>query len=532
MVAIFISILLGCSNIDKSNSQAELGFSTLEISPTENITTSSTLVCEGTLSEGIVESEVTITYEWRIGSNTTEGNEITLDPTIMIPQSQVICTATIERLDETFSDSTSVQIGNTAPTLDNFRIQPEIAFVNSQFELFAEFKDDDLTQDAYLDLTIEWHVIELDGTDRVIDGEIDFTFANGNLNRFEKGESVYAVGILTDGMITLEPLQSNIVSILNTPPQTPTVAISADNDPAMVNLDALTCVAERPEDLDNDELTYTFTWLKPNGETAYIGTDTSNEHTLSGLDVQSEGIWTCMVEVSDGQESSLGESTYLVQNPDCTLSVDVLVDNQTYGVYDYVIMDLDTDVSFALILVGNGTSTGTTTSVDNYICEGSNGIIHNSTFDDSNEWWVGSLGIGSAEIANGTFNATSTLARMTLQNSLFTLTADQHYSFDMLFTPNTGGLSFILSNEESTAGCGMPYSTTSCPQDLSQEVMIGLFRDGLGTYQNEVCFSFESSLMAPGQWGVFNHCMNMPAEITDGWHNISFNSSYSLACGL
>ena len=239
-----------------------------------------------------------------------------------------------------------------------------------------------------------------------------------------------------------------------------------------------------------------------------------------------------MVEVSDGEEISTGEASYLVQNPDCTLNVDVLVDGQTYGTYSYEVLDLDTEVSFGMILVGNGASTTTMSSVDNYLCEGSNGIIHSSTFDDSNEWWVGSLGLGSTAIENGTFNTSSTLARMTLKNSLFTLTPETHYSFDMLFSSNTGGLSFILSNEDSTAGCGMPYTTTSCPQDLSQEVMIGLFREGLGTYQNEVCFSFESSLLSPGQWGVFNHCVNMPTEITDGWHNISFLTTYSLACGL
>ena len=185
MISIIFGTLFGCSNVDKASTLTELGFSTLEITPNEDITTTSTLQCEGTLSANCRE-HVTTTYEWRAGSNTFDGNTITLDPASMIPQSQVICTASIDRLDETFSDSVSVQIGNTAPTLDVFSIQPEIAFVDSTFELSAEFQDIDTTQEEYLDLTIEWHVIDGDGTDRVINGEIGMTFENGNLNRFER----------------------------------------------------------------------------------------------------------------------------------------------------------------------------------------------------------------------------------------------------------------------------------------------------------------------------------------------------------
>ena len=77
-------------------------------------------------------------------------------------------------------------------------------------------------------------------------------------------------------------MESNIVSILNTPPPPPIVyKFHADNNPAIVNQDDLTCTAERPDDVDNDELTYTFTWLDPNNETVYNETGISNEHTLS-----------------------------------------------------------------------------------------------------------------------------------------------------------------------------------------------------------------------------------------------------------
>ena len=533
MLALLLGTTFGCRNVGvKTGGFVELGFSNLEIIPSEDVSTSSTLLCEAILNEGLEVSEVPITYEWRVGSTTFDGEELTLDPETMVPQTQVTCTASISRFDETFSDSVSVQIENSLPTVDVFTVTPEVAYVDSSFELTAEFSDSDLTQSEYLDLSIEWHVIQADGTDRVIEGENGFTFENGNLNRFEKGESVYALGTATDGMGTGEPVQSNIVPVLNTPPPAPVVSITAENRPADMYLDDLTCIAERPDDLDGDELIYTFTWLSPNGDAIQTTTTSDNESTLPVSLTDIEGTWTCSVEVSDGDSSSNGEDTYVVQNPDCLINVDVLIDGQSYGMYEYIVVDLDTEVSFGLMVFGKSLSDSADGQVDNYTCDGTDGVIHSSTFDDPNEWWVGSLGGGSTDIANGTLNVNSGFGRITLQNSEFTLMPETRYAFDMYFGANTNGFNFLLSNESSTSGCGMPYDMASCEQDSSQEIMISLFRDGASVYNNAVCFSFESSLMTAGQWGVYNDCTSFPSPIADGWHNVGVDTTYSLACGL
>ena len=529
MITILLGSLIGCSG-DKNETSVELGFDGLEITPAEGVTTSSTLLCEATLLSSLNVDTYPVTYEWRVGSTTSDGNEITLDPATVVPQMQVSCTASIGNEDNSYSETAVVIVDNTPPTISTFSIAPDTAYVDSTFELTAEFADSDTTQEDLLDLDIEWYVLEADGTERLIEGETDYTFSNGNLNRFEKGDSVYAVGVVSDGADTSETVQSNIIDIVNSLPTTPVVSIVADSNPANINMDNLTCIADQVMDADGDSITYTFTWLDPDGNLVSSSSGLDHTSILDNSELKDEGEWSCQVQVSDGTELLTGEASYTVQNPECTLTAEVFVDGQSFHSIEYAVQDLDTQVSLGMVIFsGNG---GLNATIDNYVHEGANGIIHSSTFDDPNEWWYGTLSPGTITIENGVFFTASGYGRLTLKNGDYALTSYHRHAVDVDFSSTTSGIRFFLSKNSASADCGSPLNLGGCLQEQAKEYEVAIYRTGVTPFSQETCFNMEYNLLGSQQWGLYADCAPLPTPITNGVHTIEIETTYSIACGL
>ncbi len=142
--------------------------------------------------------------------------------------------------------SASVNIDNTAPSLDLVELGPEPAYEYTTLEVAFEAVDDDgdevtASYAFYVD-----DALAQDSTDPTIDGGL-----------FDKGQQVYAVVTPTDGFIDGEPATTNTVEILNSAPLYASVTL----DPTEVYEDStVSCIPSGWSDADGDAEGYSLTW--------------------------------------------------------------------------------------------------------------------------------------------------------------------------------------------------------------------------------------------------------------------------------
>ena len=87
---------------------------------------------------------------------------------------------------------------------------------------------------------------------------------------FDRDDEVYVVVTPNDGIEDGTPLQSNTLTISNTPPTTPVVGVTSSGSVVPVEgVDDLVCTVTVPAtDTDNDVLDYTYNWYDPYGNLA------------------------------------------------------------------------------------------------------------------------------------------------------------------------------------------------------------------------------------------------------------------------
>jgi len=217
----------------------------------------------------------------------------------------------------------SIEIGNATPDITEVSIYPSEAYTNDLLSAIVTGEDVDGDEVTY---TYAWTV---DGTvvaeTATLDGS---TF-------FDKDQVVQVTVTPTDGIDTGKPAVSESVTILNSAPTRPTVAIS----PSLPHggQDDLVCdLTGVSEDADGDSITYTGAWQLGSGAWSSTTTTTHPDDTVDGGYTSEAEVWSCTLTPNDGTEDGeAGSDSVTIQAPLPTLELDGSSDILSAGTYTY-----------------------------------------------------------------------------------------------------------------------------------------------------------------------------------------------------
>ncbi len=180
---------------------------------------------------------------------------------------------------------------NSAPSVRAVTLSPSAVYTNDT--LTASASSSDLDGDG-VSLTYDWTVngIPVGASGASLDGGV----------YFDKGDVVAVTVTPTDGEDLGAGVTSSSVTVRNTAPTAPVVAI----DPADASEgDTLLCdVTTESTDADGDTVTYTFAWEQDGATFASAGATVWTGDTVAGSYVQDLEEWTCSVTASDGAAAS------------------------------------------------------------------------------------------------------------------------------------------------------------------------------------------------------------------------------------
>ena len=208
---------------------------------------------------------------------------------------------------------------NSAPTTTAVSLSPTTAYTNDVLTASASTSDAD---GDTISVTYTWYVngTAITATGSTLDGAVHFS----------KADLVYVVATASDGSASSAGLTSASVTIRNTAPTKPVVAISP-TDPQ--STDDLVCDVVTPStDADGDIVSYSYAW-DVDGVDAGIASD-----TVPASDTTVGDAWTCTVVADDGDDVS-AEATDTVSIGGCyALDFD--------GSNDYVRVPASADFSY------------------------------------------------------------------------------------------------------------------------------------------------------------------------------------------
>ena len=121
---------------------------------------------------------------------------------------------------------------------------------------------------------------------------------------FGKGDTVSVVVTPNDSLDSGPPVESAGVTIDNTPPTSPVIAVlSADGNTPFAGETDLVCTIQTPSiDPDpEDTIHYVYTWYNPEGHLQLSHTDTAETHTFPGTTPTTYGDWRCTVQATDNE---------------------------------------------------------------------------------------------------------------------------------------------------------------------------------------------------------------------------------------
>lgn len=178
--------------------------------------------------------------------------------------------------------SNALTIQNSIPTIDSVTLSPDPAGTGDDL-IATAVGYTDLDPGDSRQFAFEWTV------DGVV---LPLTIGVLSSSSFARGSTVSAAVTPSDGITPGVPVSSLPLVIANTLPLAPAIHI----EPAVPDESMdLTCVIDSPAyDADNDNLTYSYSWLvdgMPSTETSSIvlATETTDEE-----------VWTCQVQANDG----------------------------------------------------------------------------------------------------------------------------------------------------------------------------------------------------------------------------------------
>ena len=222
------------------------------------------------------------TWQWTVGGSTSVTSQ-TIEGSNFNRNDSLVCTATPTDGTNAGSPATSgaVVVANSPPSVASVSITPTTAYTNTTLTATPSgWVDADGDPPDYL---YEWFA----GTSPV---GTDSPTLSGS--EFSKGQVITVEVTPNDPSSSGTSATSAGVTILNTPPTAPVVTVTPQT-PSYA--DDLNCAVTTPStDVDNDTVTYTYSWLvggSPSGDTGA---------TLPSSATSVQEVWTCEATPYDG----------------------------------------------------------------------------------------------------------------------------------------------------------------------------------------------------------------------------------------
>ncbi|MDP2308678.1 MAG: hypothetical protein Q8P18_21835, partial [Pseudomonadota bacterium] len=252
----------------------------------------STLTCAPTATDADGTTP-TYTYNWYVNSALIAPVTSTLTGTYFSKGNTVYCRVTPSdgTTSGTAVSSTTVTISNTAPVMSSVTLSPTLVYTNDTITTSVASTDADGDTVSY---SYAWYV----------NGSLIAPTSSSlsGATYFSKTNTVYVRVTPTDGTTSGTASTSSTVTIGNSTPVAPVVAITPEDPEAA--LDPLVCsISTAASDVDGDSLTYSFTWTK-NGSSYTGDTDTSTTSTVPASATAATNIFVCQVTASDGSATS------------------------------------------------------------------------------------------------------------------------------------------------------------------------------------------------------------------------------------
>lgn len=302
--------LIACSG-DKPEPAANSApiFTSVEITPSEGITTSTDLLCVATATDDDNDA-LELSYQWTDvdGTVLSETDSLTLSPENTTPTTEITCTATVSDGEVSVTEESSVTVENTAPTVSNVSITPETVLVNSLLE--CSFDAEDLDGE---ELTVSY-VWTQNGTEVGTEASLQLDAEN-----FTDDDVIVCTVTVEDGYEgtasdSAEVVIGNTAPVIGSTTITPenpysyeTLTCTANSEPTGItaavtssdmfyNDSTLTCAATA-SDIDPEDavLTYTYAW-----STGDIGADL----VLTGSMMPGAEV-TCTATATDGSGAAI-----------------------------------------------------------------------------------------------------------------------------------------------------------------------------------------------------------------------------------
>jgi len=292
---------------------------------------------------------VTTSYRWMVEGWDPGQTSATLDASFFARGDNVTCLVTPHDGTDPGNEvtSNSVQVSNTAPELSSVSLGPDPAFEGDTLTCSpGSSTDADGDGVSYL---YDWTV------DGLALSETSSSLTDAS---FQKDDEVYCTATPDDGTDVGVAVDSNTVTILNSPPSITTLSIDPPNPKVA---DTLSCSYSDFSDLDGDADQSTLSWT-------ISGTEVGTSTTLSGAFVSGDQV-TCTVTPSDGDDDGAQVSlTVTIENSAPVLSSVSLTpttawEGDTFTCTPGSVSDDDGDsVSYAYGWMINGWDPGLTSS--------------------------------------------------------------------------------------------------------------------------------------------------------------------------
>ncbi|MFH1463842.1 MAG: right-handed parallel beta-helix repeat-containing protein [Pseudomonadota bacterium] len=300
------------------------GAPSVAISPASPIEAVDALLCQVTAASSDTDGDaVTYAMTWTRSGSAYAGASTTTWPGDTVPASATsageawVCTVTPNDGDgagTTATASVTIGSGNHAPSITALTLTPST--VRTDGTLTASATTSDADGDP-VTVSYAWYV------DGALSSATGSTLSGATW--FDKDEVVYVIGTPNDGTVDGTPVSSSSVTVLNTAPGAPTVAISPTAPEEAV--DELVCgITAASSDADGDSVTYVMTWTRSGS--AFTGTSTTTwpGDTVPASATTAGEVWVCTATPDDGDDyGATATASVTILAAGCPLYVDASV---------------------------------------------------------------------------------------------------------------------------------------------------------------------------------------------------------------